>query len=237
VNGRDDRDRQLVPKPGRILRAGCDGAGLDFSNFAGMASAGNADEVSGGTKGLLGREAGAIATRAQDAAWLWHELPVPVIAAVHGACLGGGLQIAMGADIRFITPDARMSIMEIRWGLVPDMAGPQILRHHLRLDVIKELTYTGRIVSGSEAVELGLATHLSEDPHAAAMALATEIASKSPSAVRSGKRLLNDVAVVEREEGLRLEADLQAKLLGRPNQIEAVKSNLEKRPANFEDPS
>jgi len=214
-------------------RAFC--AGLDFSSFASM-SPGTAGEQKGGARGLLGREAGSMATRAQDAGWLWHDLPVPVIAAIHGPCFGGGLQIALGADVRFIAPSARMSVMEIKWGLIPDMSGTQTLRHQLRLDVLKELTYTGRIVQGTEAVALGLATHLSDHPQEAATELAREIAGRSPSAVRAGKKLLNRAVVSDERSGLALEARLQAALIGKANQVEAVRANLEKRDPAFVDP-
>ncbi|MBW2400216.1 MAG: enoyl-CoA hydratase/isomerase family protein, partial [Deltaproteobacteria bacterium] len=122
------------------------------------------------------------------------ELPVPVIAALHGVIFGGGLQIALAADIRLVTPDARLSVMEIKWGLIPDMTGSQTLRRLVRLDVAKELTFTGRIVSGIEAVELGLATRVSDDPHAEALELARGIAGRSPDAIRAGKRLLDESA-------------------------------------------
>ncbi len=210
-------------------RAFC--AGLDFTSFMGM-TGGGADAGSG----LLRRDDSSPANRAQLAAWVWQELPVPVIAAIHGVAYGGGLQIALGADIRFVTPDARLSVMEIKWGLVPDMSGTQTLRHLVRLDVAKELTFTGRIVSGTEAVELGLATHVSDAPHDAAMAMAREIASKSPAAVRAGKQLLNASVTADVVDGLRLEAELQTSIIGKPEQIEAVKANLEKRAPRFGDP-
>jgi enoyl-CoA hydratase/carnithine racemase len=205
-------------------------AGLDVGSFGAMAS--------GGKQGpnLLQRPDGRIATNAQLAAHVWSELPVPVIAAVHGVCFGGGLQIALAADIRFVTPDAKLSVMEIKWGLVPDMTGTQTLRRLVRLDVAKDLTYTGRVVPGAEAVELGLATHVADDPHAAALEMARSIAGRSPEAIRADKQLLDASGLVDLETGLRLEADLQRGLIGSPNQIETVKANLEKRSPNFRDP-
>jgi enoyl-CoA hydratase/carnithine racemase len=161
---------------------------------------------------------------------------MPVIAAVHGVAYGGGFQIALGADIRLASPDAKMSVMEIKWGLIPDMSGTQTLRRLLRLDVAKELTFTGRIVSGTEAVELGLATHVSDDPYEAAMALAREIAGKSPDAIRAGKRLLNESGLTTVEEGLRMEESLQRSLIGSANQLEAVQANMAKRKPAFADP-
>jgi len=211
-------------------RAFC--AGLDFTSFRAMAE--REDRSTGGLIEEQGQDSPA--NRAQRAAFIWNELPVPVIAAVHGVAFGGGLQIALGADIRFVAPDARLSVMEVRWGLVPDMSGTQTLRRLARLDVVKELTFTGRIVSGVEAVELGLATHVAEDPYAAAMALAKEIAQKSPDAVRAAKKLLNASGLVSLAEGLKLEADLQRSVIGKPNQAEAARANLENRPPKFVDP-
>ena len=133
---------------------------------------------------------GRITNAGQQAAYVWTEMPAPVIAAIHGPALGAGFQIALAADIRFIAPDAKMSVLEIRWGLVPDMTGTQMLPRLVGLDVAKELAFTGRMVSGEEAVELGLATHLADDPRAAALDLAREIASKNPHAVRGVKQLV-----------------------------------------------
>ncbi|MBI4636198.1 MAG: crotonase/enoyl-CoA hydratase family protein [Candidatus Rokubacteria bacterium] len=210
-------------------RAFC--AGLDFASFIAEAGEGRAEPS------LLDREDGSPANFAQSAAWVWAAMPVPVVAAVHGVAYGGGLQIALAADIRFVAPDARLSVMEIKWGLVPDMTGPQTLRHLVRHDVMRELTFTGRIVSGAEAVSLGLATHVAERPWEAAMALAREIAGKSPDAIRAAKRLLNRAVTATLEEGLRLEEEIQRSVLGRPNQLEAVQANLEKRAPQFRDPS
>jgi enoyl-CoA hydratase/carnithine racemase len=204
-------------------RAFC--AGLDVSNFAGA-----------GGSNLFERSPASPANRAQRAAWVWNELPVPVIAGLHGVAFGGGLQIALAADIRFVAPDTRMSVMEIKWGLIPDMAGSQTLRRLVRLDVAKELTFTGRIVSGTEAVEIGLASHLSDSPREAALELAREIAGRSPDAIRAGKRLLDESGVGSVADGLLLEEELQRSLLGSKNQIEAVRANLEKRDPEFRDP-
>jgi enoyl-CoA hydratase/carnithine racemase len=198
-------------------------AGLDVAGFLG----------GGGGRNLFERSAESPANFAQRAAWIWTELPVPVIAAVHGVAFGGGLQIALAADIRFVAPDARLSVMEIKWGLIPDMSGSQTLRRLLRLDVAKELTFTGRVVSGAQAAELGLATHVSDTPREAAFELAHEIASKSPSAIRAGKQLLGAAGVVDVETGLRLEEQLQSSLLGKPDQLEAVRANAEKREPKF----
>ncbi len=211
-------------------RAFC--AGLDFTSFQAMADP-NRDRLA---VNIGQKDPGSPANMAQRAAYVWTELPVPVIAAIHGFAYGGGLQIAMGADIRFITPEAKMSVMEIKWGLVPDMSGTQTLRHLVPLDVVKELTFTGRTISGAEAVELGLATHLSDNPYESAMALAREIAAKSPDAIRAAKKLLNASRLVSLKDGLRMEEELQKTLIGKPNQVEAVQSNLQKRAPNFADP-
>ena len=206
-------------------------AGLDFMSFRAMTDPNRVSLA----RNLFQSEAATPGNFAQQAAFTWHLLPVPVIAAVHGVAYGGGLQVALGADIRLVAPDTRLSILEIKWGLVPDMGGTQFLRHLVRLDVVKELTYTGRILSGTEAVELGLATRVSEDPYGEAMKIAREIASKSPEAIRSGKKLLNASRLLGVEEGLKLEADLQRSIIGQPNQVEAVNSNLEKRAPRFSD--
>jgi enoyl-CoA hydratase/carnithine racemase len=211
-------------------RAFC--AGLDFSSF--MAMAGGERERP--ERNLTDRDPNSPANHAQLAGWVWQELPVPVIAAVHGVAFGGGLQIALGADIRFVTADAQLSVMEIKWGLIPDMSGTQTLRRLVRLDIAKELTFSGRIISGTEAVELGLATHVSKSPLDDAMKLAHEIAGKSPNAIRAGKRLFNQSGLVSVAEGLKLEESLQLSLIGKPNQLEAVQANMQKRAPQFKDP-
>ncbi|MDJ0847337.1 MAG: crotonase/enoyl-CoA hydratase family protein [Myxococcota bacterium] len=203
-------------------------AGLDVMSFMGGG---------GKTVDLLARGPGSPANLAQRAAWVWTELPVPVIAALHGVVFGGGLQIALAADLRFVTPDARLSVMEVKWGLVPDMTLSQTLPRLVKIDVAKELAYTGRIVPGAEAVELGLATRLSENPRKDALELAREIAGKSPDAVRAAKRLFDEASRIGVEAGLALEEQLQRDLLGGANQLEAVKANAEKRDPAFRDPS
>src|SRR3954454_23783343 len=163
-------------------------AGLDFGSFESMADA-PAERAPVGD--LLDAPERGIANRAQQMAWLWHELDAPVIAAVHGVAIEGGLQIALGADIRIVAPDARLAVLEIKWGLVPDMTGTQMLPRLVGLDVAKELTFTGRMVSGEEALSLGLATKVSATPLEDAMALAEQIAGKSPDAIAGAKKLLN----------------------------------------------
>jgi enoyl-CoA hydratase/carnithine racemase len=174
---------------------------------------------------------------AQRAAHDWIDLPVPVIAALHGACFGGGLQIALGADIRIAAPDARLSVMEVRWGLVPDMSITQTLPRLVGIDVAKELTYTGRTVDGTEAARLGLVTRIAQDPLTAARELAQEIAVRSPDAVRAAKRLYDSAWVAPAPEALALEAELQLGLIGSPNQIAAVTAGFSGQPGEFADPA
>jgi len=168
-------------------------------------------------------------------AWVWRDCPVPVIAAVHGVCFGGGLQIMSGADIKYVTLDSRLSIMEMKWGLVPDMAGTQIWPHHVRQDIIKELTYTNREFSGTQAVEYGFATHTSESPFEDAMKLAQEIAGKNPTAVVKAKKMINSAPYQSEADGLMLESIQQEAVMYKKNQMEAVYSTMQKRAGNFED--
>ena len=184
---------------------------------------------------LLERE-GRRANVAQRACTDWLDLPVPVIAAVHGNCFGGGLQIALGADVRIAAPDARLSVMEVKWGLVPDMGITNTLPRLARIDVAKELTYTGRVVSGEEAVALGLVTRVAADPLAEALELARAIADRSPDAVRAAKRLYDEAWVAPRDEALLLETELQVGLAGKPNQLAAVTAGFTKQPGEFTDP-
>jgi enoyl-CoA hydratase/carnithine racemase len=173
----------------------------------------------------------------QRTAYEWLRLPVPVIAAVHGNCFGGGLQIALAADVRIATADARLSVMEVKWGLIPDMSISRTLPRLVGIDVAKELTYTGRVISGAEADALGLVTRLADDPLAAARELAVEIASRSPDAVRGAKRLFDTAWTQTPEQSLALEAEIQRSLIGSPNQLAAVTAGLQKQPAQFTDPA
>jgi enoyl-CoA hydratase/carnithine racemase len=172
----------------------------------------------------------------QRTAYEWLRLPVPVIAAVHGNCFGGGLQIALAADVRIATADARLSVMEVKWGLIPDMSISRTLPRLVGIDIAKELTYTGRVISGAEADALGLVTRLADDPLAAARELAAEIASRSPDAVRGAKRLFDTAWTQGPEQSLALEAEIQSSLIGSPNQLAAVTAGLQKQPAQFADP-
>ena len=204
-------------------------SGLDVMSV--MASSSN------GLSGLTDPLQGDVPNWFQRAAYDWIRVPVPVIAAVHGNCLGGGLQIALAADVRFATPDARLSVMEVKWGLIPDMSITRTLPRLVGIDVAKELTYTGRVISGSEALELGIVTHVADDPLAAARELAVEIAGRSPDAVRGAKRLFDEAWTGSPEETLSLEASTQLGLIGSPNQLAAVTAGVAKQPAEFVDPS
>ena len=210
-------------------------AGLDFSSFQAMAgSDAEPREAETAPNNIMGTGE-RITHLGQQAAYVWQELEVPVIAAVHGVALGGGAQIALGADLRIVAPDARFSILEIRWGLIPDMTGTWMLPHLVGLDVAKELTFTGRMVSGEEAVRIGLATRVADDPRAEALAVAAEIAGKSPHAVRGAKRLLNASPGRPVAEQFADERRTIGSLIGSRNQVEAVTAYFEKRDPVFDD--
>lgn len=204
-------------------------AGLDMTSFQGMSD--NAGK-NGNSSALLA-ESEYPENHAQRPAFVWKRLPVPVIAAIHGVAYGGGCQIALGADIRIAAPDAKMSVMEIKWGLIPDMSITQTLRDLIPMDVAKELTFTGRVFSGVEAKELGLVTQVADDPYAAAMEMAQTIAGKSPDAIRFGKQLFEESWHADQATGLKMEASMQTKLIGSENQVEAIKANFENRSPNF----
>jgi len=203
-------------------------SGLDFPSF--LAEGRPIDA-------MFERREGDDANLAQRVAYGWQTLPAPVIAAVHGNCIGGGAQIALGADVRIISADARVSIREAHWGLIPDMGITRSLPRLVRFDVAKELVLTARMLDGAEAVAAGLATRLSDDPLAAARELAAEIAARSPDATRRGKALLERGWTMPALESLALEEMLQRELLGSPNQIKAVQSGFSGEPADFDDPS
>lgn len=207
-------------------------AGLDFGSFRAMESG----ERLSATAQLPPSDGPAQAT-GQRAAHVWAELPVPVIAAVRGNALGGGLQIALGADIRIVAPDARLSVMEVAWGLIPDMTGTQVLPELVGRDVAKELTLTGRTIDGTEAARIGLATRTDADPLAAALTLAREIAGRNPHAVRAAKRLLDQAGRVDLATGFAAEQTEIGALIGSPNQVEAVTANFAKRAPVFEEVS
>lgn len=211
-------------------------SGIDLSNFGAMAS-GELSGESESVKAAVADKSADGANRAQQLAWLWQEIPIPVIAAVSGVAYGAGLHIALGADIRIVSPDARLAFVEISWGLVPDMSGTQAMRRLIPLDLAKKIVFTGETLSGVQAVELHLATETSDAPLEAAFDLARTIAERSPDAIRAAKKLLNTSGLVPLADGLANEMVASSALMGTKNQVEAVMSKLEKRAAHFEDPS
>ena len=209
-------------------RAFC--AGLDLASMAGEREPG----VSSTGRSLATRTKG-IANNEQYVAWGWRELAVPVIAAVHGVAFGAGSQIMAGADIRIVHPDTRIAIMEMKWGLVPDVGGMPLWRTQVADDVLREMIYTNREFSGLEAKAMGFATHVSDNPHSAAMELAKVIANKNPHAVRGAKRLCNAMANATDAELLQAESDEQVLVIRKPNQMEAVMAAIAKRKPVFVD--
>lgn len=200
-------------------------AGLDLENFASGDI--NANFFGPGRGGFW-------PNYYQSPAYVWKQMPVPVICAIHGVAYGGGFQIAMGADIRIAAPDSKLSVMEIKWGLIPDMSASQTLRDLVRLDVAKELTFTGRVVEAEEALSLGLLTRVDADPVSAALAMARDIAGRSPDAICYGKYLLDNAWHGNEIDGLRMEEKLQGRIIAKANQMEAVVSGMEGRPGKFE---
>lgn len=201
-------------------------AGLDTSSFG--------REPSPDEPALTERTYGD-SNKFQQVATQWRKLPVPVICAIHGVCFGGGMQIASGADIRVAAPDARMAIMELKWGLVPDMGGYALWRGLVRDDMLRELVYTNRQFTGDEALEYGLTTFVDSDPHTRATAIATEIANRNPHAIRAAKRLHNKMADAGNDTLLMEESLEQHAIMRTKNQIEAVMAGMAKRAPNFDD--
>lgn len=207
-------------------------AGLDFSAFEQLAGGGGTRADDG--PGITDLTASGITHLAQQTCWVWQELEVPVIAALQGHALGGGFQIAMGVDIRIAHPDTKLSVRETHWGLSPDMTGTFTLSRLVRADIAKELTFTARVLDAREGYELGLVTRLSDDPIAAATALAEEIAGRSPDAIRADKALFNRMFTEGAAEQFAEERRLVTLQIGSPNQIEAVTANFENRPPKFD---
>ena len=220
----DDRSVRVVVLSGEG-KSFC--AGLDISVFG----AGDSD-ASVSSQPLTDRTHGN-ANLFQAVAMGWRKLPVPVIAAVHGVCFGGGLQIASGADIRIIAPDARLAVMEMKWGLVPDMAGFALWRGYVRDDVLRELTYTNREFSGAEGQALGFATYVDDAPLQRAREIAAQIALKNPAAIRESKAICNAVPDLDEDAILMAESVAQGKVIRKPDQIESVMAAMEKRAPVF----
>jgi enoyl-CoA hydratase/carnithine racemase len=201
-------------------------AGLDVANFGKLA--GSDPEAF-----VMPRSHGA-ANLFQQVCLVWTQVPVPVIAALHGVSFGGGLQLALGADIRIAHPETRLSLMEMKWGLIPDMGGMVILPRLLRSDVMRHLIYTADQIGAQQALDFGLVTELASDPLARAMDIANTLTLKSPTAVRAAKRLIavaesgaDDAAI------LHAESREQTDLIGKPHQMEAIMANMQKRAPNF----
>ena len=214
-------------------------AGLDFASFQSMADGGSSSSE---TKSNSGENAGAmqpgaITHLAQQICWVWQEVPVPVIAAIQGHALGGGMQLALGADIRIAHPDTQFAMREVHWGLIPDMTGTLMLSRLVRDDVAKDLVFSARVISGTEAHQLGVVTRLTDSPLEVAMKMANEIAERSPDAVRGAKALINRLSNAGAAEHFAEERKIIYSLIGKPNQVEAVMSNFEKRPASFVSPT
>jgi enoyl-CoA hydratase/carnithine racemase len=208
-------------------------AGLDMASFSDMVS-GDLTTDSAASAYDDVNESGA--NRVQRLGWNWQELDIPVIAAIHGGAMGGGLNIALGADIRVVAPDAKLGFVEITFGLLPDMSATQSLRHIARLDRIKELIFTGRKFTGEQAYEYGLATMLSDTPREDALAMARTIATRNPDAVRAAKSLLNDSMSCTTREGLIAESNCSRNLMGTANQLEAIMSGFEGREPKYTNP-
>lgn len=204
-------------------RAFC--AGLDLSALGGDGGGEASNRLTDRTHGN--------ANLFQAVAIGWRALPMPVIAAVHGVCFGGGLQIASGADVRIVAPDARLAVMEMKWGLVPDMGGFALWRGYVRDDVLRELTYTNREFSGEEAGSLGFATYVDAEPLQRARDIAAQIALKHPAAIRESKVLCNTVPDLDENAILMAESVAQERVMRTPDQVEAVMAAMEKRAPNF----
>jgi enoyl-CoA hydratase/carnithine racemase len=202
-------------------------AGIDVTGLSGMMGKDPADA-------LVPRSHGEGTTNQwQEVAMIWARMDIPVIAALHGAVYGAGIQVALGADIRIATPDTKMAVMEMKWGIVPDMGGMVLLPKLVRSDVLRRLTYTATPVGAEQAERWGLITEIAEDSLAAATELAGVIAGKSPSAIKTAKKLINIAEVEGAEAVLMAESVEQAKLIGKPDQMEVIAAEFGKRPAVF----
>lgn len=220
LRGRDDIRAVILSGEGRGF---C--AGLDVASFGALAGGNPEDFVMPRTHGP--------SNDYQHVAMVWREVPVPVITALHGVCFGAGFQIALGADIRIAHPDTRLAVMEMKWGLVPDMGGMVLMPRLTRSDVIRRLTYTAQEFSATDAQGWGLVTELADDPLAAAQTLAQIIAGKSPSAIRAAKRLIAVAEAAPLADVLWAESREQADLIGKPHQMEVIKANMQGRAPKF----
>jgi enoyl-CoA hydratase/carnithine racemase len=248
MNALDNQMFEAIPMVGeqirndpsiRVVVVSGDGgnfcAGLDKSNFASILEKKGVSLEDDEPAMVLANRTHGISNSLQYVVWMWRELPMPVIAAIDGFALGGGLQIALGADFRYAAADSKFSILEMRWGIIPDMGSTQIMRHMVRDDVIRELTYTARIFSAQEAKDWGFITGIVDDPLAHAMGLAEQISLKNPHAIRASKKMLEASNYQTAAEGLLMESVEQDRIMGTPNQVEAVMAELQKRKPNFID--
>ena len=169
----------------------------------------------------------------QEVAMIWHRMEIPVIAAIHGVCFGAGIQLALGCDIRIAAPGTRFAVMEMKWGIVPDMGGMVLLPKLVRSDVLRRLTYIAEQVETAQAAEWGLVTEVADDPLAAATALAETIAGKSPSAIRAAKKLIHLAETEEAQDVLEAESRIQSQLIGKPEQMEVIAAQMQKRAPVF----
>ncbi|MEO0368228.1 MAG: crotonase/enoyl-CoA hydratase family protein [Pseudomonadota bacterium] len=210
-------------------------SGLDKSSIAGLMNpGGSAGDGKVNVSKLETRTQG-IANDPQFAAWMWRELPMPILVAINGITFGGGLQIALGGDMRYASAGSTFSILEMKWGIVPDMSSSQVMRHLIPDDVIRELTYTARIFTAEDALRWGFITAIVDDPLEHAYSVANEIVVRNPHAVRAAKQILDKANYQTQAEGLLFESTTQDQILGTPNQIEAVMSQMERRAPNYED--
>lgn len=202
-------------------------AGIDITGLSGMIGKNPADLLMPRTHG------DGTTNQWQEVAMVWARLEMPVIAALHGVCFGAGLQLALGADIRIAGPETRLAVMEMKWGIVPDMGGMVLLPRLVRSDILRRLTYTAEQISAEQALTWGLITEIAEDPLATAMDLAGVIAGKSPSAIRAAKRLIEVAQTADTQDILDAESREQAELIGKPHQMEVIAAEFGKRPAVF----
>ena len=204
-------------------------AGIDISGMAAMSGQDPVERMMPRTHG------DGTTNQWQEVSLIWRRtVPVPVIAALHGVCFGAGCQIALGADIRIASPDLKMAVMEMKWGIVPDMGGMVLLPDLVRSDVLRRLTYTAAPIGAEQAERWGLVTEIAEDPLAAAQALAEDIVLKSPSGVRAAKRLIGQAELRERADHVLLEESReQADLIGKPDQMEVIAAQFGKRAPKF----
>lgn len=203
-------------------------AGIDISGLSGMVGKDPAELLMPRTHGH------GTTNQWQEVAMVWSRMDIPVIAAVHGVCFGAGMQLALGADIRIASPDAQFAVMEMKWGIVPDMGGMVLLPKLVRSDVLRRMTYTAEPIDATQAERWGLVTEIADDPLAVAQALAETIAGKSPSAIRAAKRLIAVAETADASTVLDAESREQVELIGKPHQMEVIAASFAKRAAVFE---